>query len=174
MFTDNGPGEATAKLQDYLILNMGAIPANAQEKLLPIARERSPVDTIVKGVELLYSALLQTEMPNPQDGWNALGSAAIHLGNSNYHGKSARGYELANYANFKLEDTEGDANPAVPELADEYRIVPKPPAAEPANGASFIPANPAPAQPLNIDTPVLGDPNAAEPTPPQANPSPPG
>lgn len=144
MFVDNGPAAAAAAIQDYLILNMANVPEPARAKLLVIARERLPADIIVKGVDLLYSALTQCAMPNPNDGWSAVGTAALHLGNSNYWGRGERGYTLSAHANAVLTGGSLDNAPA---LDPEYTIVveePEEPEAPPTP-PGFVPPGPAPA-----------------------------
>lgn len=143
MFTNNGPIAAANKLQEYLIFNVAAAPADVQPKLLEVARDRSPADILVKGSELLYTALTEFAMPNAATAWEAVGVAALQVAHSNLWGRSERGFAVMTYANFKVNGaTAGMGEPEAPPVDNEYRITPPAPSGPPPG---FVPPTPGPA-----------------------------
>lgn len=160
MFTDQGSKAALDGVREYLILNLFAMPPEAQDKLTPVALDQRPADALVNGMEYLYSALLQCPaMPNADTAWQALGQAAYEVAQSNLWLKRDRALEIMTYAAFKIEGAaEGMEPPPVPALLDDFRVIPAPPepVPTPAPGEA-LPAYPAPSQPE-----------------PPGNPSPPG
>lgn len=143
MFTNNGPIAAANKLQEYLIFNVAAAPADVQAKLLEVARDRSPADILVKGSELLYTALREFAMPNAAAGWEAVGEAALQVAHSNLWGRGERGFAVMGYANFKVNGVVGGMpEPEAPPVDPEYQINPPAPS-EPPVGP--LPPTPAPA-----------------------------
>lgn len=145
MFVDDGPIAAANALKGYLFMNLANSPAEAVEKLQPVAMNSSPADVLVVGMETLYSALLQCpDMPNKGAAWEAVGTAAQQVAKSNVWGKGERAFQVMIYANYKINGMAGDmAAPDVPELDEGYRVV-----AAPAVPTEDLPPVPAPPVPL--------------------------
>lgn len=115
------PLVAADAVADYVTINYGTIPPHLQQLALEAVRRPSPVERLVKGMELLLAAALADGMDDRQVGLNLLGGVAAQVAAGAFWSKGDRAVQIMSAVKGELGELPAGIMPADwPEVDPEY------------------------------------------------------
>lgn len=127
--------DATA---DYINSHVSAFPEHLKPLALAAVRSMSPVERVVKGMELLYAVARSEHDEDAGDLLDALHSNAMQVAEGGFWGKGDRAVSIAKFARHEAgEWTNGVPAPAEVDIDPEYvKPAPQATVTEPETPAS--------------------------------------
>lgn len=101
MFTNIGPAEAITIIKTYLITNIGQFEEPLKGKMMEIILSVG-ADTLVKGTEYLYSALMKYDLPNRNEAVYAVGVGGLQIALVGLWGRGDHGWRISSWAHYEL------------------------------------------------------------------------
>ena len=115
----DNPIETVGTFSNYVMRNFTSFPEHLQTSALSINTERSPVVTIVRGMELLYAVSRDESFEGDEEPlYETLGAVAYHVMENDFWAKASRASDMYKIARFKLGELTKE--PTYPDIDPEF------------------------------------------------------